>query len=214
VLAHFAFLFSFYFVVAYWAKMSASPNLEDEIRKLIEQSNPVDILEIGSGRCLKESTVMARARGNEDVYLVLRSSTVTCIDLINTYIASRSANPPTITEVITYAKSIGVTGVQQVYAYLKKLCTAGLVQFRYKCGAKGRCDVIQGCPITAVEPTELGITYALATAQLTKANQLAPLRQEAEKRGITPQASPMIRLAILKTPKATAHIIKLINTKH
>jgi hypothetical protein len=185
--------------------MSASPNLEDEIRKLIEQSNPVDILEIGSGRCLKESTVMARARGNEDVYLVLRSNTVTCIDLINTYIASRSANPPTITEVITYARSIGVTGVQQVYAYLKKLCTAGLVQFRYKCGAKGRCDVIQGCPITAVEPTELGITYALATAQLTKANQ---------KRGITPQASPMIRLAILKTPKATAHIIKLINTKH
>jgi IS605 OrfB family transposase len=29
----------------------------------------------------------------------------------------------------------------------------------------------------------------------------------------TPQTSPMIRLAILKTPKATAHIIKLINTK-
>jgi hypothetical protein len=190
----------------------STTNEEDEIRKIIERSSPVNIMTIGHSKCVKESELLARA-GSEDKYVAIRSNVVTCIDMILMFIASRKDEPPSITDLLTYARSIGITSTQQLYTYIKKLCLAGLVTFKYKCGLKYRCDVVPGCPITAVEPTDLGMIYASSTALLTDTPETQKLRELAAQYGITKNTAPLIRLAIIKSPKQATITMRLINTK-
>ena len=182
---------------------------DDKVERIIEMSNPLSVVEVSQGRCIREGEVRARARGVDD-YVVRRSLTITCIDELNMYIASRIDNPPSMSDLITFARSIGVTSIDAVYKYVSRLCRAGLVALKFRCGIKHRCEPVPGCPIEQVVPTQLGYMYALATAALSNTPTAEALKPIAQRNGVTPTSAVFIRQLIISEPNTAKQTIKLL----
>lgn len=162
---------------------------ESAITTIIEQSYPVSALLVSMSRCVRETEIKKKAL-DPATYAEIRAGTVTCADMINMFVASRKDKPPTVTEIIEYARKIGVTSIYLVYNYLERLCRAGLVEFENRCGIKGRCDITRQCPIIAVKPTQVGIIYAQATMHLLNSNNQA-----------VKLAAQLIRKGVILTPQ-------------